>query len=66
MKLKHLIVPSLLALSLAACKQGTDSKTPDTKTKVETTDATKVEAAKPDLGTFGIELANMDKSLWLV
>ncbi len=63
MKIRHLIVPSLLALSLAACKQGTETTTSDTKTQVEKTDAKKAVSTKPDLGTFGIELANMDKSV---
>ena len=60
MKLKHLIIPSLMALTLAACGS------PDTKTKPVDVDKVKSEVskvvkakAKPELGSFGVALADM-------
>lgn len=56
MTLKKIIAPSLLAMTLAlgACGQAT---APTEAPKVETV------AAKPTLGTFGVELENMDTSV---
>jgi len=63
MTLKHLLAPSLLALtlSLAACSNaGTD-----TGTEAATQEVTKVAAvaAKPVLGAYGIATENMDLSV---
>jgi len=60
MKLKHLLAPSLLALSLslAACNNAS--------TETDTKDITKVAAtitAKPVLGSYGIATENMDISV---
>lgn len=59
MTLKHLIIPSLLAISIAACtpKDDTPSNT-DTSSVVETTNS-----KAPVLGTFGVALDNMDMSV---
>jgi predicted metalloendopeptidase len=58
MKMKHLIIPSLLVLGFAACNNGTQSAT-DAATDV----ATVAEAASAKLGTFGIALEHMDTSV---
>ncbi len=67
MKLKHLIVPSLLVISLAACEAPSKSElaekdTTETASKVEKT-VKKAMKTTPDLGTFGIDLTAMDKSV---
>lgn len=62
MTLKHLIIPSLLALSLAACEAPTKTETAESAAKVEKT-AKKIVNKTPDLGTFGIDLTAMDKSV---
>jgi len=59
MTLKNLIVPSLLALSLAACENN-ETKTADTGSDVN---VEKVDAKEAALGTFGVDLAAMDKSV---
>ncbi|MEE9273410.1 MAG: M13 family metallopeptidase [Robiginitomaculum sp.] len=56
MNIKRLLVPSLLALGLAAGLTACKSKTSDPKMASH-------KAIKPELGTFGIELKNMDKSI---
>jgi len=58
MKMKHLIIPSLLVLGLAACNNSTQSAT-DTSAEV----AAVAEAASAKLGTFGIALEHMDTSV---
>lgn len=60
MALKHLIVPSLIALSIAACapKDTANTQTDTSASQVET-----VAAAEPVLGTFGVSLENMDKTV---
>jgi len=59
MNIKKLLVPSLLALTLAACGNvdtatNKDAATKAVKAKVVTT---------PELGSFGVDLAAMDKSV---
>ena len=64
MKLKHLIVPSLLAMMLAAC--GPNSKETATTDSAETNSVETVEVAAvttPELGTFGIDMASMKPSV---
>jgi len=59
MTIKNILAPSLLALtlSLAACNNaGTDTKSATTGDMAQAT-------AKPVLGTFGIAVNNMDKSV---
>ncbi|NNE59030.1 MAG: M13 family metallopeptidase [Hellea sp.] len=58
MKLKHLIVPSLLAISLAACG---NSETKETSNKAEKTE--QVVPAAPELGTFGVALTDIDEAV---
>ena len=61
MTLKHIIVPSLMVLALAACSPKTTSETSETNTVVKTEQT--VVNTKPELGTFGIAMADMDKSV---
>ena len=61
MTLKHIIVPSLMVLALAACSPKTTSETSETNTVVKTEQT--VVNTKPELGAFGIDLAAMDKSV---
>jgi len=63
MKLKHLIIPSLLAISLAACG---DVKTKTAETGDNIKDAVSQDikkVVKPELGSFGVALADMDKAV---
>ena len=61
MKLKYLIVPSMAVLAIAACKPKDAAMTEgDVKTKVE--EVVKA-AVKPELGTFGISVADMNTSV---
>ncbi len=62
MTLKHLIIPSLLAISLSACNAPTQSDVSETVAKVEKT-AEVVMTKNPELGAFGIDLTAMDKSV---
>ena len=62
MTMKHLIIPSLLALSLAACEAPTKTDVSDTAAKVEKT-AEQAMKKTPDLGTFGIDLTAMDATV---
>ncbi len=64
MKLKHLLVPSTMALILAACgNQAATEKTVDSAS-VETKVEKVVKAiAKPELGTFGIAMSDMDTAV---
>ncbi len=57
MNIKKIIIPSILALSLSLAACG---KKPDPKS---TSQDTIVKSAKPVLGDFGVELANMDKTV---
>jgi len=63
MTLKHLLAPSVMALSLslAACNNSATDAVKETATKT----AANVEAVatKPVLGSFGIATENMDKSV---
>ena len=63
MKLKYLIVPSLMALSLAACGNKDTVKTDGDVVEVTETKVEKKVQAKPELGTFGVALADMDESV---
>ncbi|MGJ8564750.1 MAG: M13 family metallopeptidase [Alphaproteobacteria bacterium] len=58
MALKHLIVPSLLAITLAACapKEASDTTSPATS-------EASMMADKPVLGTFGIDMAAMNTAV---
>jgi len=64
MTLKHLLVPSLLALSLslAACNNA-GSETEITDTNIKKAVQTAVVTSKPVLGTYGIATENMDLSV---
>jgi len=59
MTLKHLLAPSVMALSLslAACNNSAIDAAKETTAKIEAV------AAKPVLGSFGIATENMDKSV---
>ena len=57
MNIKHLLVPSLLALTLAACGNVDSTKEAVTDTMKEAIVVT------PELGTFGVDIAAMDKSV---
>lgn len=56
MKMKHLIIPSLLAITLAACNNAEVDTKPVDDVKVEA-------PTKATLGTFGLALENMDKTV---
>ena len=63
MTLKHILAPSLLALSfsLAACNNASTNTTkPETAVEKSTV---KVVTATPKLGTFGIATKNMDRNI---
>ena len=63
MTLKKLIVPSLIALALTACSGG-DTATESTAEKPAAEKSVKVKkTAKATLGTFGIDLDNIDESV---
>ncbi|MEP6342290.1 MAG: M13 family metallopeptidase [Maricaulaceae bacterium] len=57
MTLKKLLVPSLMALALVACSGG------DRSTDTHKSEATATVIGEAQLGTFGIELQNMDESV---
>jgi len=59
MTLKHLLAPSVMALSLslAACNNSATDAVKETTAEIEAV------AAKPVLGSFGIATENMDKSV---
>jgi len=61
MKLNTLIIPSLLVLTLASCKP--KSSETGTTDKAAHSEAAVEKVMKPELGSFGIELASMDKSV---
>ena len=63
MTLKHLLAPSVIALSLslAACNNSATDAVKETATK--TTANVEAVATKPVLGSFGIATENMDKSV---
>lgn len=58
MKLRHLIVPSLLVMTLAACTAKDTDNAADKSSEV-----TETVKAKPVLGSFGVETDYMDKSV---
>ena len=57
MTMKKILVPSLMALAFVACT-GTESSTDDGKSEVVA-----VEKGQAQLGSFGIELQNVDASI---
>ena len=57
MTLKKILVPSLMALAFVACSGG------DAPTETQKSETTVVVTSKAQLGTFGIELQNMDESV---
>lgn len=62
MNIKSLIIPSLVALSLAACSPKQQAEASHTSSaSAETTKAQPT--GKPELGTFGIALADMNTSV---
>jgi len=63
MTIRKLIAPSLLALGLAAGLTACSPKDTGTSTSAHTENTAVKKVSKPELGTFGIELANMDKSI---
>jgi len=66
MKLKRLIIPSLMVLALAACSgEETATKAADTasKTTAAASKAVKKAKSKATLGSFGIDLDNIDESV---
>ncbi len=61
MKLKNLIVPSAMVLMMTACK-GSDTVTKTDNVETKITETTQV-STTPELGTFGVELKDMDKAV---
>ena len=62
MTFKHLIIPSLLAITMAACSpSGTKESSTDTIKPSETTISTA--SAAPELGSFGVDIEAMDETV---
>ena len=61
--MKHWIMGSALALVLAACGNADEATAPDTAAVADADMATTAATTEPRLGSFGIELANMDTSV---